>query len=281
LHDTRRTRVVLATLLTVALALIATDYAGGSAPLRAIGGAVFGTAERAMSAVTGPIAGFFERGAGGGATGAGRLQALERQLIRLRAKLSNEQLNKTDYDQLVKLLRFTGRSGYRIVAANVIAVGQGYDPTVTLDAGSRDGIRPEETVVSASGLVGTVTSVSPWTCTVMLATDATAVVGVRLAGSGQMGWVTGAANSLAGSDVLRLHVLGSSSAIAPGQQLVTSASVGDRPYVAGVRVGVVTRVETSTGLTGTALVRPFVDFSALDVVGVVVTPSRPGTGPGA
>jgi rod shape-determining protein MreC len=282
LHDTRRTRVVLATLLTVALALIATDYVGGSAPLRAIGGAVFGTAERAISAVTGPIAGFFERGAGAtGATGAGRLQALERQLIRLRAKLSNEQLNRTDYDQLVKLLRFTGRSGYRIVAANVIAVGQRYEPAVTLDAGSRDGIRPEETVVSASGLVGTVTSVSPWTCTVMLATDASAVVGVRLAGSGQMGWVTGAANSLAGSDVLRLHVLGSSSAIAPGQQLVTSASFGDRPYVAGVRVGVVTRVETSTGLTGTALVRPFVDFSALDVVGVVVTPSRPGTGPGA
>jgi rod shape-determining protein MreC len=279
LHDTRRTRVVLAALLTVALALIGTDYVGGSAPLRAIGGAVFGTAERAISAVTGPIAGFFERGAG--ATGAGRLQALERQLIRLRAKLSNEQLNRTDYDQLAKLLRFTGRSGYRIVAANVIAVGQGYDGAVTLDAGSRDGIRPEATVVSASGLVGTVTSVSPWTCTVVLATDATAVVGVRLAGSGQMGWVTGAANSLAGSDVLRLHVLGSSSAVAPGQQLVTSASVGDRPYVAGIPVGVVSRVETSTGLTGTALVRPFVDFSALDVVGVVVTPNRPGTGPGA
>jgi len=274
-HDTRRTRVVLAMLLTVALALIAIDYLGGSVPLRAIGGAVFGTAERAIWSATGPIAGFFEHGAGA-AGSARRVQALERQLIRLRAQLSSEQLSRADYAQLVKLLRLSGQGGYRIVAANVIAVGQGYDQAVTLDAGSRDGVRPEETVLNASGLVGTVTSVSPWTCTVLLATDATAVAGVRLAGSAQMGWVTGTAKSLSGSDVLRLHVLGSSSAVAPGQQLVTSASVGDRPYVAGVPVGVVTRVETGAGLTGTALVRPFVDFSALDVVGVVLTPNRSG-----
>jgi hypothetical protein len=82
-------------LLTVALALIATDYLGGSAPLRSIGGAVFGTAERAIRSVTGPIAGFFEHGAGA-AGSARRGQALERQLIRLRAQLSNEELSRTD-----------------------------------------------------------------------------------------------------------------------------------------------------------------------------------------
>jgi rod shape-determining protein MreC len=277
-HDTRRTRVVLAMLLTVALALIATDYLGGSAPLRSIGGAVFGTAERAIWSVTGPIAGFFEHGAGA-AGSARRVQALERQLIRLRAQLSNEQLSRTDHAQLAKLLRLSGQGGYRIVAANVIAVGQGYEQAVTLDVGSRDGVRPEETVLNASGLVGTVTSVSPWTCAVLLATDATAVAGVRLVGSGQMGWVTGTADSLSGPDLLRLHVLGSGSTVSPGQRLVTSASIGNRPYVPGVPVGAVTQVGTGAGLTGTALVRPFADFTALDVVGVV-TPNRPGRGAG-
>jgi len=264
-------------LLTVALALIVTDYLGGSAPLRSIGGAVFGTAERATWSVTGPIAGFFEHGAGA-AGSARRVQALERQLIRLRAQLSNEQLTRTDHAQLAKLLRLSGQGGYRIVAANVIAVGQGYEQAVTLDVGSRDGVRPEETVL-ASGLVGTVTSVSPWTCTVLLATDATAVAGVRLVGSGQMGWVTGTANSLSGPDLLRLHVLGSSGTISTGQRLVTSASIGNRPYVPGVPVGAVTQVGIGAGLTGTALVRPFADFTALDVVGVV-TPNRPGRGAG-
>jgi rod shape-determining protein MreC len=276
-HDTRRTRVVLAVLLTLALVLIAIDYLGGSAPLRAIGGALFGTAERAVRSVTEPIAGLVGRVAG--PDGSRRqVQALEREVISLRARLSSEQLSRQEYAQLAALLRLGRQDRYRIVDASVIAVGQGYEQAVTLDVGSRDGIRPQETVLNASGLVGTVVSASVWTCTVLLATDPTAVAGVRLTASGQMGWVTGTAKGGSGPDLLRLHILGPSSALARGQRLVTAASVGDRPYVAGVPVGVVTRVETGAGLTGTALVRPFADFSALDVVGVVVTPGQPGGG---
>jgi rod shape-determining protein MreC len=275
-HDTRRTRVVLAVLLAFALALIATDYLGGSAPLRAIGGAVFGTAERAVRSVAEPIAGLVGRTAGQ-AGSSRQVQALEREVIRLRARLSSEQLSRQEYAQLAALLRLGRHDRYRIVDANVIAVGQGYEQAVTLDVGSRDGIRPQETVLDASGLVGTVVSASPWTCTVLLATDPTAVTGVRLTASGQMGWVTGTAEGRSGPGLLRLRILGPSSALAPGQRLVTAASVGDRPYVAGVPVGVVTRVETGAGLTGTAMVRPFAEFSALDVVGVVVTPTRHGT----
>jgi rod shape-determining protein MreC len=276
-HDTRRTRIVFAVLLVVAMALISADYLGGSASLRAIGGTVFGTAERAVRSVTEPIAGLVGRVAGS-AGSSDRVQALEREVIRLRARLSGAQLSRREYAQLAALLRLGGRSRYEIVDANVIAVGQGYEQAVTLDAGSRSGIKPQETVLNASGLVGTVISVSPWTCTVLLATDPTAVAGVRLTGSGRMGWVTGTAKGRSRQDLLELHVLGASSALARGQQLVTAASVGDMPYVAGVPVGVVTRVETGAGLTATALVRPFADFSVLDVVGVVVTPGQQGSG---
>jgi len=258
------------------MALISADYLGGSASLRAIGGTVFGTAERAVRSVTEPIAGLVGRVAGP-AGSSSRVQALEREVIRLRTRLSSEQLSRREYEQLAALLRL-GRSRYQIVDADVMAVGQGYEQAVTLDVGSRNGVKPQETVLNASGLVGTVISVSPWTCTVLLATDPTAVAGVRLTGSGRMGWVTGTAQGRSGPDLLELHVLGASSALARGQQLVTAASVGDRPYVAGVPVGVVTRVETGAGLTATALVRPFVDFSALDVVGVVVTPRLQGAG---
>jgi rod shape-determining protein MreC len=276
-HDTRRTRIVFAVLLAVAMALISADYLGGSASLRAIGGTVFGTAERAVRSVTEPIAGLVGRVAGP-AGSSNRAQALEREVIRLRTRLSGEQLSRREYEQLAALLRLGGRSRYEIVDADVIAVGQGYEQAVTLDVGSRNGIKPQETVLNASGLVGTVISVSPWTCTVLLATDPTAVAGVRLTGSGRMGWVTGTAQGRSGPDLLELHVLGASSALARGQQLVTAASVGDMPYVAGVPVGVVTWVETGAGLTATALVRPFADFSALDVVGVVMTPRLQGSG---
>jgi rod shape-determining protein MreC len=61
----------------------------------------------------------------------------------------------------------------------------------------------------------------------------------------------------------------------PGQELVTFGSAGGRPYVPGVPVGVITKLEgTSSSLTKEALVRPFADDTALGVVGVVVVPPR-------
>jgi rod shape-determining protein MreC len=275
LHDTRRGQIALAALLALALALVATDLLGGSAALRGIGGAVFGGAERGVRSVTSPIAAFVERGAGR-AQPTRKEQALERELIKLKARLNSEQLNNRKYGQLAGLLRLPDQGRHRIIAADVIGIGQRYQQAVTLDVGSGKGVRPQQTVLSASGLVGTVTSVSPSTCTVLLATDPAAVAGVRLAGSGQLGWVTGATTSRTGQALLLLHVLGSGSTVALGQQLVTAGSVNNRPYVAGVPVGVVTKVAAGGGLTRTALVRPFTDFSALEVVGVVVAPYASG-----
>src|SRR5262245_63285298 len=113
------------------MALISADYLGGSKSLRGIGGTVFGTAERAVRAVTEPIAGLVGRVAGP-AGSSNREQALEREVIRLRTRLSGEQLSRREYDQLAALLRLGGRSRYEIVDANVIAVGHGYERAVTL-----------------------------------------------------------------------------------------------------------------------------------------------------
>lgn len=273
MHDSRRTRVVLGVLLVLALALITFDYRDGSSgPVRSLqqfGGSVFGSLERGVSAVTEPVVGFFGRGGSSN----GQVAALQQQIVRLRAELSQEQLSKGEYQQLSQLLQLSGRGGYRIVAARVIAIGQGYGQTVTLDAGRRDGVQPEETVLDGQGLVGTVTSVNTQTCTVLLATDATSVVGVTLASSGQIGWVTGPGKTRSGSGLLRLQVLDASAGLTPGEQLVTSASVHDRPYVPGVPVGVISQVENQAGsLTALALVRPYVDFTSLGVVGIVVVP---------
>jgi len=240
---------------------------------------VFGTAERAVRAATRPMAGFLERGSGTGWTST-REQTLEQEVIRLRARLSGERLSRRDHAQLARLPRLYGPGRSRIIAASVIAVGQGYQQAVTLDVGTHNGVAAQETVLNAAGVVGTVTSAGPSTCTVLLATDPTSVVGVRLAATGKIGWVTGTAKSLPGSDLLTLHVLGANNAIRPGQRLVTSASVGNRPYVAGVPVGVVTRVVPGAGVSGTAMVRPSADFAALDVVGVITKPGPPLRGAG-
>ena len=56
------------------------------------------------------------------------------------------------------LLQTGGLGQYRMVPARVIAMGpvNGLSRSVTVDAGSLDGIRPNQTVMNAQGLVGRV-----------------------------------------------------------------------------------------------------------------------------
>ncbi len=277
MHDTRRTRIILGVLVAAALALITIDYrGGGNAPLgglRALGSSVFGSVEGAANVVTRPVAALTD-----GVTGSGsqsKIDALQRQVVDLRAQLNQQRLSKYDERQLSQLLQLAGRGRYRIVTASVIAAGAAYDDSVTIDAGRVDGIKPDETVLNGQGLVGTVTTVSATTATVLLATDASVTVGVRLAGTGQIGVVNGTGKSMTGSGLLRLQVFDVNAILHPGQELVTFGSAGGRPYVPGVPVGVITKLQgTSSSLTKEALVRPFADDTALGVVGVVVVPPR-------
>ncbi len=277
MRDTPRTRLLLGIALIAALALIAVSYGGSSTSVlgtvRKTAGTIFGGAERAVSGVTRPVGRFVGGGLAG--SGDGQVAALQRKLTTMRAELSAARLSRTDDAQLNRLLRLAGAGTYRIVPAEVIAFGQGYQQTVTLDAGSADGIKPRMTVLDGDGLVGQVVAVSPDTCTVVLATDGSSVVGVRLAPDGQIGWVTGAGSPATGSGLLKLQILDSGVVLKPGEQLVTAASVHDRPFVPGVPVGEIVSVKNRAGaLTAQALVRPYADFATLNVVGIVVAPPR-------
>jgi rod shape-determining protein MreC len=274
-RDTRRTRLLLSVALLAALALMAVNYRNSSssvvAAMRRAAGSVFGSAERAVSTVTLPIGRYFSSGPA--SSSVGRVTALERNLARMRAELSVAELSRADYRQLSRLLQLAGTGRYRVVAASVIAFAPGYQQTVTLDAGSLDGVRPEQTVLDGNGLVGQVTSVTATTCSVLLATDASSVVGVRLAPAGQVGWVTGTGRDPSDSGLLKLQVLDPHAVLTPGEQLVTAASVHDQPFVPGVPVGyVVSQLNRAGALTAQALVRPYANFSSLDVVGIVITP---------
>jgi len=257
--------VVLAVLLVVAIALITIDFRdGGDSSAHGIGGRLFGPVER----VTGDVTGFF-RGATSG--GEDRVANLQKQNDELRAELAQARTSNANAGQLAKLLHLTGAK-YKVVTGTVIAAGGEYADTVTVNVGSAAGVADNETVLNGDGLVGTVTSVTSSTATVQLASDAGATVGVRMAGSGQIGSLTGSAGTLSGSAPLRLTLFSANATLRPGQELVTFGSVGGRPYVPGVPIGTVSTVTTQPGsLTPTAVVKPFVDVTGLGVVGVVVS----------
>jgi rod shape-determining protein MreC len=273
-HDSRRSRLVLGVLLIVAIALITLDFRdGGASPVRNIGADIFGPIEQVTHDVTDPVSSLFDS-VTGGPSSQSTIAGLQRENAELRAELSQAQLSQAARQQLSQLLQLDA-GGYKIVAASVIAAGGDYSDTVTLDVGRNDGIKPDETVLNGSGFVGTVTQVSEDTSTVLLADDASSVVGVQMAGNGEIGAVTGTGKSMSGSAMLRLNLFDANAVLQPGQQVDTYASVGDQPEVPGVPVGTIVSVNSSAGaLTQTALVRPFVNFTALGVVGIVVQVPR-------
>jgi rod shape-determining protein MreC len=96
---------------------------------------------------------------------------------------------------------------------------------------------------------------------------------VKLAPSGELGYVTGPGTAGGGNGLMQLKVLDSAAVLKPGEPVVTSASVNDRPYVPGVPVGTIEKVINRAGsLTPLALVRPYVNFTSLGIVGVVIAP---------
>ena len=277
MHEARRTRPVLIALLIVAIALITFDFRDhGSSSAHSAGGAVFGPVEHLGADVASPFVGIYHAVAGNQGS---QIASLQAQNAQLRAALSAAQLNQADSAQLKQMLHLTGRGGYRVVPAAIIAAGGSYSDTVTIDAGRAEGITTNETVLNGDGLVGTVIGVGSGTATVQLATDSAATVGVRLAGSNVIGALTGTGQTMISRNELRLTLFSATATMKPGDAVVTFGSVGGRPYVAGVPVGTVQAVTSQPGaLTQTALVKPFADFAGLGVLGVVTAPPR--TDPG-
>ncbi len=269
----RRSRTVLAPLIVLTVCLILLDLAagpGGSTDrLRGVAAAVLGPAERVVSG-----AGRALSDAASGLTGRSRREAdelrRENDALRLAARAADDDHRRAG--ELDALLRTAGLGGYRIVPARVLALSAQQDTRrmVTLDAGSRDGIRREMTVLSGAGLVGRVVRVAPTTCDVLLVTDPSFSVGVRLEASGLIGVATGG-----GHEPMRLRLLDAQTKVAPGARLVTLGSAGGSPFVPGVPVGEVRSVRTSPGtLSRTGRVQPYVDPATTDLVGVVVQPPR-------
>ena len=264
MFEARRTRAVLVVLLVVAIALITIDFRdGGTSGAHSAGGRVFGPVER----LAGDVTGVFRGSSGGGS----EITKLQQQNDQLRAQLAQAQASDADAAQLTSVLHLS-KGKYKVVTGSVIAAGGDYSDTVTINVGSADGITANETVLNGDGLVGTVVSATAATATVQLANDAGSTVGVRMSGTGQIGSLTGSADGLSGSAPLKLTLFDANTTLRPGETLVTFGSVGGRPYVPGVPVGTVTSVTTQPGsLTPTALVTPFVDFTGLGVLGVVVS----------
>jgi len=270
-----RSRTVPVLLILAALTVITVDASAGPSspadPLRDAAGAVFGPVQAGMAAATRPVG-----AVGDFVTTVSRLQdenaALRKQNARLQAQLRGSDVDRSRLAEL-EAMRAVGRSaGIDLVTAQVVGVGpaQSFSRTVTIDAGTADGIAADMTVLNADGLVGRVLRADRSTATVVLVVDADSVVGGRIGSTMELGFLAGDGD-LSGSARLRLTTIDSTARAAIGDTVVTWGSKDGTPYIAGVPVGRVESVQSSLRESSTiATVVPFVDFSSLDVVSVVV-----------
>jgi rod shape-determining protein MreC len=263
-------------LIAVAFALITVDIRGGEdSPVdgaRQAAATVFGPIENGVSSAVDPVGNAVSAIRDSGERH-DRIAELEKENAALQAKLGSDDRNRSRLAQLDKMMKIAGQGQYGIKGAEVIAIGaaQGFSWTITIDAGANDGLKRDMTVLNGDGLVGRVTTVGPDTATVLLASDPDFTVGTRMEGNDELGFASGQ-----GDRPLRVELLNGKAQIKKGDRLVTFGSQADRPFVPGVPVGVVNRVDPSGGdLTRTLYVTPFVNFTKLDIVGVVVeTPKK-------
>jgi rod shape-determining protein MreC len=153
---------------------------------------------------------------------------------------------------------------------------QSFSRTVTIDAGRSSGIYPDQTVLDNDGLVGRVIRSGQSTATVLLIVDRESVVGGRLGSSMEVGFLRGRGET-GDTGRLDLDLVDNSATPARNDVVVTWGSKNGAPYVAGVPIGRVEAVYASPRqLSKRAVIEPFVDFTALDLVGVVVDKNTHG-----
>ncbi len=199
-----------------------------------------------------------------------RVALLEETLAQYQSELVELREIESDYDRLTGLLDYTTtREDQDFVTADVIDVDQSSQlRTITINRGRRDGIAVGMPVVTQQGLVGRVLNVGAGAARVLLITDPTSAVSVRIQRNRVEGTVIG---QLSGN--LRLTFVPLDQDIQESDIIITSGLGGNFPP--DIVVGVVTSIrQFEFELYQEAQVRSFNDFDTLEFV-LVVTSFEP------
>jgi rod shape-determining protein MreC len=263
-RDRSRTWLVLV-LAAVAVVLLLLHEGGQLQPIENVVNTVLGPVERAASGVFGGI---------------GNLFGAVRDLNELRTR--NAELEEENQDLLTEIARLKGLEGENTVLRQLLNFTQenptykyhtaaviGRDPSpylhyITINAGSREGLRPGMPVVTAgSTLIGRVADVGLRTSKVQLLNDLSSAVNVRLQTSNVTGLAVGQQD---GS--LLVQYLPLDAEIAENDIALTSGLGGNLPR--NLVVGQVTGVEKNDfDVSQSAQLRPATDYDRLDVVLVI------------
>ncbi len=199
-------------------------------------------------------------------------EELRRQVSELEVRLQEQRALAARAGQLQSLLGLKESTSLPTLAAEVIAGNP--NPgllTVTVNRGSSEGVQADMAVISSKGIVGRVIGpVASHASRVQLLIDQAAAIGALTERTRAGGIVVGA--EIDGGPGLRMDFVSNLADVAPGDAVVASGT--DGIYPRGFTIGTVERSERGTQLHRTIIVRPAVDFSAIEEVLIVLIPAR-------
>jgi rod shape-determining protein MreC len=192
---------------------------------------------------------------------------LKRQLAAAQIAMQEQRALADRARGFQRLLELRDRVSMATAAAEIIGAAASPDfRTLTIDKGTRDGLRPDMAVIAPDGVVGRLVVPSARSAKIQLLIDRNAAAGVLVERTRAQGVVVGS-----GDDRLMMQYVSEASDLAVGDMVVTSGI--DTIYPKGLVVGTIEMVEKNGPSFKRVVVKPAVDFSRLEEVLVVLTPT--------
>lgn len=263
-----RSRFSLVLLVLTSVTVLTLDFRGSGAVDGARGAAatVFGPVRDAGVAVGRPFA-----NAWNGIFGYGDL-ASENEALRDRiAELEGSGARGEDAErQLEELADLNGLQLTSNIPSVIGRVTGGpitnFENTIAVDRGTDDGVRVDMPVVTGAGLVGRIVQATPNRSVVQLITDPGFAVGIRLAGSGEVGIAHGTGD---GAPLTVDNGVELSTEVAE-DEAVTTSGVARSIFPPDIPVGRVTSIDNAADqLSQVLLVELLADFENLAYVRIL------------
>jgi rod shape-determining protein MreC len=191
---------------------------------------------------------------------------LKQELAQLRVQLQQERGAAEQSRTLQNLLNLKTSTTLPTTAADVIAGGASPEfRTITIDKGTSEGLGPDMAVIAPAGVVGRIILPTGRASKVQLLIDRNAAAGAIIERTRAQGVAVGS-----GAEQMRMDYVAGSADVKVGDTVVTSGI--DGIYPKGFVIGQIESVHRGAGVYSTIVIRPAVDFSALEAVLVVKIP---------
>lgn len=270
-----RPRFTLLLLIMISITVITLDFRGKATGIvtsaKDQAANVLAPVQSAAVAALAPVSNF--------AQGVFNYGALEAQNARLRSEVTRLQSASTQAAavesqarQVLSSQHLSFAPGLPKVEARVISSSpSNFAVAVVIDRGQSSGVAVGMPVVTGAGLLGRVVQASSTTSTVLLLTDPSSNIGVRLVGKGSAGpGAVGVAVGQGAGKLLHVELLSIHVPVAKGQLMVTSGLQGSI-FPPGLPVGRVSRHSIAPGALSQAVdLAPVVNPSEAQYVSVLL-----------